>query len=275
MTDGDQGAPTYDRGLLLSDRRRNDLLDLWEVERYGRDSFGDPDYVRIYGMRPAEWYARGIRIPARTAVECTRDPLADLIARDVASVARTAPAVAGSAVVDPFAGSGNTLHWIRRRVGARSGVGFELDDAVFDATRRNLGLAGLEIELLHQDYRTGLRSLQIPPDQLVIVFVAPPWGNALNAASGLDLRRTHPPVGGIVDLIATTFPDHKLLVAVQVYEASDPDGLEDVVSRFDWSTLAVYGIDPPGRNHGLLLGTRGWSGATGPRGASPRSVRPP
>src|SRR5262245_15769431 len=27
-------------------------------------------------MTPAEWYARGIRVLGRTAVECTRDPLA-------------------------------------------------------------------------------------------------------------------------------------------------------------------------------------------------------
>jgi hypothetical protein len=275
MTDPGQGAPTYDRSLLLSDRRRHDLLDLWEVERYGRDSFGDPDYVRIYGMRPAEWYARGIRILARTAVECTRDQLADLIASDVAAVTRTAPGTAGSVVIDPFAGSGNTLHWIRQRVAAGSGVGFELDDAVFEATSKNLGLVGSDVELLHEDYRTGLRSLHIPSDQLVIVFVAPPWGDALTEAAGLDLRRTHPPIGGIVDLIATTFPDHKLLLAIQVHESVERDGLADVRSRFEWSTLKVYGIDPPARNHGLLLGTRGWSGPTGPRGASSRSVRPP
>src|SRR5258706_5476328 len=104
--------PTYDRALLLSERKRNDVLSLWEIQRYGRDSYGDPDYVRIYGLAPADWYARGVRLLARTAVECTRDPLADLMGRDIAAVARTATGVAGSTVVDPFAGSGNTLYWI-------------------------------------------------------------------------------------------------------------------------------------------------------------------
>ena len=64
---------------------------------------------------------------------------------------------------------------------------------------------------------------------------------------------------GIVDLIATVFREHKLLLATQVYETVDPDGVADVTSRFDWSTLRTYDIDPPGRNHGLLLGTRGWT----------------
>ena len=34
----------YDRQLLLR-AKRNALLELWEVQQYGIDSFGDPDYV--------------------------------------------------------------------------------------------------------------------------------------------------------------------------------------------------------------------------------------
>ena len=43
----------YDRALLLSGAKRNEVLELWEVRRYGTDSYGDADYVSIYGMRPA------------------------------------------------------------------------------------------------------------------------------------------------------------------------------------------------------------------------------
>jgi hypothetical protein len=162
-------------------------------------------------------------------------------------------------VIDPFAGSGNTLYWIQRRVGAGSGVGFELDDAVFAATRRNLVVLGLDLELLQEDYGTGLSALRVPQDQLLVAFVAPPWGDALSKESGLDLRRTNPPVAGIVDLIATTFPRHRLLIGIQVHETVDLDTVADVTSRFDWSALKMYEIDPPGRNHGLLLGTRAWT----------------
>ena len=162
-------------------------------------------------------------------------------------------------VVDPFAGSGNTLYWISRRVEARSSIGFELDDVVFEASRKNLAIVSLEVALFHEDYETGLRALRIPRDELLIAFIAPPWGDALSEESGLDLRWTNPPVAGIVDLIATIFRGHKLLVATQVHETVDPDGVADVTSRFDWSTLRTYEIDPPGRNHGLLLGTRGWT----------------
>ncbi len=27
----------------------------------------------------------------------------------------------------------------------------------------------------------------------------------------------------------------------------------------DWTDLRVYGLDAPGRNHGILIGTRCWS----------------
>jgi len=63
----DTEAPLHDRALLLHGRLRNEVLTLSEVQRYGSDSFSDPDYVRLYGMTPPQWYARGIRLLGRTA----------------------------------------------------------------------------------------------------------------------------------------------------------------------------------------------------------------
>src|SRR5215471_18705399 len=104
--------PVYDRALLLHGPKRDKVLTLEEVQRYGIDSFSDPDYVEIYGMAPAVWYRRGIRLLGRTAVECTRDALASRIGRDIAGIAATLPNVAHFTVIDPFAGSCNTLYWI-------------------------------------------------------------------------------------------------------------------------------------------------------------------
>ena len=64
--------PVYNRQLLLSGAKRNAVLELWEVERYGIDSYDDPAYVSVYRTRPADWYAKGVRLLGRTAVECTR-----------------------------------------------------------------------------------------------------------------------------------------------------------------------------------------------------------
>src|SRR5947209_1404164 len=53
------------------------------------------------------------------------------------------------------------------------GVGFELDPSIFELTRRNLAALALPLELLHTDYQTGLGQLSLPPDQLVVAFIAP------------------------------------------------------------------------------------------------------
>jgi len=253
---GHPGRQVYDRRCLLGDKR-NELLALWEVRQYGRDIFGDPDHVSIYGLKPHEWYARGVRILGRTAVECTPDRLADLIGADVAAVARAAPAAA-PVVVDLFAGSGNTLSWISRHTGARRAIGFELDDVVFELASTNLRLAGLGLDLRNDSYQHGLSALGPPGEDLLIVFVSPPWGDALSEGSGLDLRRTQPPAAEVVDVTTASLGHGKLLFAIHVYETVEPGSLAELTARFPWSAMNVYDINPPGRNPGLLLATWGW-----------------
>src|ERR1700730_3913119 len=105
MSDGspeDRPGQRYDRQLLLHGPKRDAVLELWEVRRYGMDTYGDADYVSVYGLRPADWYARGVRLLGRSTVECTRDSLAETIATDVASVAATAAQSSGPLVLDPF-----------------------------------------------------------------------------------------------------------------------------------------------------------------------------
>ena len=256
MTETSEGR-RYDRNLLLGPKR-NEPLELWEVERYGRDSFADADYVCVYGLRPHEWYGRGVRLLGRTVVECTRDRLAARISRDVAAVAGGA-AGGGAVVVDPFAGSGNTLLWLARRLKPRVAVGFELDEAVAAATQRNVALLDLPMEVRQEPYERGIREIRVDEAELVVLFVAPPWGDALNDCGELDLLRTTPPVAEVVDRVVSTFDGRRLLLAVQLYERVEPRSLSEIADRFDWSGREIYAIDLPGRNHGLLLGTLRWS----------------
>jgi hypothetical protein len=247
----------YDRRFLLGEKR-NELVDLCEIQRYGLDTFGDPDFVSIYGLKPAEWYARGVRLLGRTAVECTRDLFANLIASDLAAVAKTVTTGNGSIVIDPFAGSGNTLYWITRHVKPERSVGFEQDDVVFELTRRNLSIMSLGINVLHDSYEQGLKTLTVRDGELVIVFISPPWGAALDSEAGLDLRRTTPPVAQIIDLATAVFHPRKLLFGIQAYETVNSDSLAELTARFESSTLNVYDINPQAQNPGLLLGTIGW-----------------
>lgn len=248
----------FDRALLLHGAKRNEVLTLEEIRQYGTDSFGDPAYVRIYGLAPAEWYQRGIRLLGRTAVECTRDALADRIGRDIGAVAAAMPCSGPRVVIDPFAGSCNTLYWILKHVPGSTGIAFELDPQVFALSKKNATHLDQPIELIAGDYRPLLARRRFPEDCAMIFFVAPPWGTALDEAKGLDLRRTTPPITGIISEIAAQFPRHKLLFATQVHEKVDPNSLAEVQRLLEWTRLSVYDINSAGRNHGVLLGTKGF-----------------
>jgi hypothetical protein len=254
----ESGRLTYDRTLMLHGSKRNEMLTLGEVQRYGSDSFGDPDYIRLYGMKPAEWYAHGVRLLGRTAVECTRDSLGDCIGRDVANVAASLPPQVRFTVIDPFAGSCNTLYWILLRVPHSVGIAFESDLRVYEITKRNIELLDRIIALKHGDYELLIDSQEVVGDHAIIVFVAPPWGTALDEAIGLDLRQTKPPITDIIGRIGRKYSGHKILFATQVYEKVNPESLEELQAILDWSELRLYRLDVAGRNHGILLGTRGW-----------------
>lgn len=251
--------PTYDRHLLLNGLKRNEVLALWEIQRYGIDSYNDADYVSLYGLRPAEWYAKGIRLLGRTVVECTRDQLGAAIAKDVAVVAAKAPKKGKPLVVDLFAGSGNTMYWLLRHLPGSEGFGYQLDAPVFQLTHRNLRALSLPVEIRNADYRSGMADISLAADQLLVAFIAPPWGDALDKTYGLDLRRTSPPIIEILNFLFQTFPFNKLLCAIQVYEAVNAQSLAEIQSCFEWSALRIYTLNAPGQNHGIFLGSKQWA----------------
>jgi hypothetical protein len=248
----------YDRALLLSGAKRDDVLTLQEVQQYGIDSFSDADYVSIYGMPPAEWYGRGIRLLGRTAVECTRDALSERMGRDIATVVAKWPTKTRFVVIDPFAGSCNTLYWILKHVANSEGLAFELDPTIYELSKRNIGYLDRNIALVQGDYKTLLGVHRAHDDRDVIVFVAPPWGDAWDGVGEVDLRRTAPPVEEVISHVARTYVGRRILFATQVYEKVHPESLADLQRILEWSEVRIYDINVEGRNHGLLLGTRGW-----------------
>jgi hypothetical protein len=248
----------YDRALLLHGPKRDKVLTLEEVRQYGMDSFSDPDYVRIYGMAPTAWYGQGIRLLGRTAVEFTRDVLANRIGRDIASIVATVPKTARFIVIDPFAGSCNTLYWILRHVPNSQGIACESDRQAYELTKRNIAGLDRTIDLQHGDYQSLLADRCLPPDHWLIFFIAPPWGTALDEVAGLDLRHTTRPITDILGFIKTTYPSQRVVLTTQVYEKLNLTSLHDVQALLDWSDLRVYDLNDAGKNHGILLGTSGW-----------------
>ena len=258
-TGGD--VPRYDRDFLLSAAKRNEVVELWEVEKFGRDSFGDPDAVALYGMRPAEWYAKGVRILARTTLEAVRDPLGNLIGADVARVAATAPPSTAFGVIDCFAGSCNGLYSILRHLPAAKGLGFELDPTIFKMSVRNIASLGAPIELFNGDYQILLGRHRVSAGSRVVAFLAPPWADALSAETGLDLRRTKPPISEIIADFERIYPNTPIVYVAEVHERLAPEPLAELRAGFETSELKIYDLAGPTGRHGVLLGTRRWGAA--------------
>ena len=94
---------------------------------------------------------------------------------------------------------------------------------------------------------------------MVVAFLALPWGDALSAAHGLDLRRTRPPVTEIVDAFERVYGGQPMLYVVQVHQTIEPGSLAELQQRFDRTDLRIYDINVEGMKHGILLGTKRWN----------------
>jgi hypothetical protein len=250
-------SAVFDRDHVLFGPLREAVLDLDQVRRYGATVFGDPDAISLYDMTPEAWYARGVRLLGRTTVECTRDSLSRLIAADIAEVSATAP-VATTLVLDPFAGSANTLFWMHQAMPDAAAVGVEVDPVIWEHTSHNLDLVGCRVDLRNGSYTEALADFEAPEEGLAVVFVGPPWGHGFDPTTGLDFGRTTPPVAEIVEHIEGKV-GRPLLVAVQAFERLEPASLAAVQEMFEWSQLRTYSLNPPGKNPATLLGTRGWT----------------
>jgi hypothetical protein len=248
----------FDRDFLLSPAKRNQIMELWEVEKFGADSFGDPNYVSIYSMRPAEWYALGVRLLARTTLEAVRDRLGAAIGADVARRVAGVPKGVAFGVLDPFAGSCNSIYWLLLSLPNAKGRGFELDPTIFRLTLSNLALLDHPIELIQGDYRELLDRYKFPKDHYLVVFLAPPWADALDSVSGLDFARTRPPIAEIVVDVERVYPSNPILYVVEAHEQLVPESLDALRRRFRRADLRVYDIAAPHGRRAVLFGTNRW-----------------
>jgi hypothetical protein len=241
---------TYNRELLLHGPLRHEVLSLDQVRAYGRDAFGDPEALRLYGMAPSVWYEHGVRICGRTAVECTRDELAAAMAADIAAFIGHRPAL----YLDPFAGSCNTLRACLATHPEAQGIGFESDLRVYELSCDNLERVHCPASLTLGSFETLIDQVGLSgPSRPVVVFVAPPWGRAFDGTA-LDLDRTEPPVLAILERLSEAFAAQETAIAVQIHERATPASLARLVARLARPRTVVYPFDPPGQNYGLLLG---------------------
>lgn len=204
----DGGRADRLRAQLLGPKR-HEVLGFGDIVEAGRILTGDPEGMAFYGLRPSQWYARGIRLLGRTCVEATPDVTARPIARTVRELLGRR---AGTGVVDLFAGSGNLMLHVSRELSAHV-RGVEADEAVWAVTDANLRIAGAPASVRLGDWQSYFDD---PLDVDTSVYVlSPPWGDAFSFTSGLDLARTDPPVPLIVDTIAARDRSTRCYAVVQ------------------------------------------------------------
>jgi hypothetical protein len=209
-------------------------------------------------MTPGQWHAKGVRILCRTALEAVRDPLGNRIAQDIARMATTAPAGSKFAVIDPFAGSCNALFWIIKHIPGSEGLGFEIEWPVFEMTTRNVASLGVPVRLVNGDYHVLLGQHRFPEDHHIIAFLAPPWADALGAASGLDLSRTKPPIADIIADFERVYANSPILYAIEIHERLVPGPLAALRTQIEKSELHIYDVPAATGRHGVLLGWKRW-----------------
>ena len=197
-------------------------------------------------------------ILARTCLEAVKDPLGNKIGEDIANIVRRAAGDRAIGVVDPFAGSCNCLYAILRHLNGAKGIGFELDPTVFELTTSNIAQLDAPIDLIRGSYKDLVGSRRHSADHLIVVFLAPPWGDALQPHTGLHLDRTKPPILEIVHNFEQIYGAQPVLYATEAHEVNEPKALKAVEAAFDWSDLRIYDVNVPGLQHGVLLGTCRW-----------------
>jgi hypothetical protein len=151
------------------------------------------------------------------------------------------------------------LFWILQHLPGAEGLGFEFQQVIFDMTARNIESLGAPIKLVHGDYSKLLAQHCFGGAHRIVVFLAPPWADALSAHAGLDLDRTKPPIGNIVDDFERIYSSNPILYVTEVHERLVLEPLAALRSRFEWSQLNLYDIPGPTGRHGVLLGTKRWA----------------
>jgi hypothetical protein len=92
----------------------------------------------------------------------------------------------------------------------------------------------------------------------LVVFLAPPWADALDSVSGLDFARTRPPIAEIVADVERVYPSNPILYVVEAHEQLVPESLDALRRRFGRADLRVYDIAAPYGRRAVLFGTNRW-----------------
>jgi hypothetical protein len=177
----------------LLGRRAHELVTKDDLMILGDVMYGDSGLLRIYGLSIDDLTERGFGILGRTAVECCIDAYAEDAANVALEAAEMEALPPQPLIVDLFSGSANLLYWTTFKFGA-PGIGSEADPAVYQETFANLARLDLDARVIPGGFTELPGTREFREAAALVYLLDPPWGDAFDGVSGLDLGRTTPPV---------------------------------------------------------------------------------
>lgn len=233
------------RQELLS--RGDELASYEDAKRFAAVAFSS--VFSLYGLSLDELWERRIRISCRTLVESTKDEWCHRILEEQSHVMKQYRAETGGDVLvfDPFCGSANLLLHVGRFFGRAHCLGWERSKVVYENTvhaQDTLGIARTECRIeLRSFEELSVPGLVSPrPNMSNVVIIDPPFGDALDDTSGLDLTQTKPPVTSIIERWLKLTKGARTLFLVKSHLVLNPASLEPLGAVADIRHVGQYSL---------------------------------
>jgi hypothetical protein len=237
--------------------KRDKLLSLEEIIEISNCYYGARDMLCLFDMTPNNYFNKGIRLLGRTAIECSIDIHAEIIADEASKIQEEFFPAKQPIIIDLFTGSGNLLYHFSKKFRMGRFIGFEKNNEIYKLTCNNLKALNLSFDFHLGDYKELILQHSATFEQRpIIVIIDPPWGKGFTHEGGLDLLKTEPPVDEIIKVLYTYLGNHPLFLIIQVHERTLPSSITTITSGFcNWSSTIIKKIEGT-LNTGFLLCTQ-------------------
>lgn len=223
---------------------------------------------QVYGLDLDTLYFHGFEFTARTLIELTQDkdlmPFKEILQKHFCGNVRS------KVVVDPFLGSGATLVGFCDALQI-PGIGFEIMDNVFEATKHSLHRLGLNQKIILNkgdstkefeiEESINRLSLDTQKGADFVIFLSPPWEDAMENGE-LDIAKTKPSVNAFVKAMTSKLREFReqneidlsFTFCVQIkkkHKKSSVQALEEFVKEANGESYGVL-YNHETDTHGLL-----------------------
>jgi 16S rRNA G966 N2-methylase RsmD len=235
--------------------RSEEILTLNDILEVGSIFYGGRDLLSLYGMDPFSFNKKGIRLLGRTSIECAIDAQSIQIARFIKNLKDDFFHGKGVVLLDLFAGSGNSLYHITKKINPLESIGIESNEKIYNLTCENLRIVNSNSKLYFGDAFEVIKQLKFPKETPIFVFLDPPWGRGLSSKYGLDLMKTSPSVYKTIIDVQKTLPHNPLIFIIKTYEKMAHYSVVNIVDQFSYSSIKLIPVMDNRFNIGMMVCT--------------------